>query len=245
MLCFTSVGAQTHRGKASYYSKRATGARAANGERIHHDSLTCAHRSYPFGTLLKVKNLSNGREVVVRVTDRGPYGRNRIIDLSYGAARELGMLAQGTAMVEVKRVDGLNPPYRMDDEEGERGLPDFEFDINNVGFSFIDDWKEREESSPSTMVEKRLPTKAQAESRRRRIRAKAEGRLTEQAENRQAGAQRQKATAQRHVPVSQLQSAASAHLKSSVPGQTSSQKQESESSTWRNVFEKIKNWFGE
>ena len=102
--------AQTHRGKASYYSKRATGARTASGERLHHDSLTCAHRNYPFGTLLRVKNLSNGKEITVKVTDRGPYGRGRIIDLSYGAARELGMLSQGVSLVEVKRVDGPTPP---------------------------------------------------------------------------------------------------------------------------------------
>ena len=80
-------------GKASFYSKRATGARTSNGERLHHDSLTCAHKTHPFGTLLKVTNPSNGKEVVVRVTDRGPFKRGRIIDLSWGAAKELGMLS--------------------------------------------------------------------------------------------------------------------------------------------------------
>ncbi len=122
--------AQTSRGKASYYSKRATGARAASGARIHHDSLTCAHRSYPFGTLLKVTNLSNGKEVIVKVNDRGPYGRGRIIDLSYGAARELGMLAQGVAMVEVERVESVVPPYRLN--EPERGYPAIKFGIQDL-----------------------------------------------------------------------------------------------------------------
>ena len=60
-------------GIASYYSLRATGARTASGELIHHDSLTCAHRTYPFGTLLKVTNPANELSVIVRVTDRGPY----------------------------------------------------------------------------------------------------------------------------------------------------------------------------
>lgn len=114
MVGFTPVAAQSHRGKASYYSKKATGARSASGERVHHDSLTCAHRTYPFGTLLKVKNLSNGREVVVKVTDRGPFSRGRIIDLSYAAAKELGMLGQGIAMVEVERTNEVKPPYRME-----------------------------------------------------------------------------------------------------------------------------------
>ena len=93
MTACLAVMAQTQRGKASYYSKRATGARTSSGERLHHDSLTCAHRTYPFGTLLRVTNENNGKEVIVRVTDRGPRGRGRIIDLSYGAARQLGIHA--------------------------------------------------------------------------------------------------------------------------------------------------------
>ena len=97
-------------GKASFYSKRATGARTSNGEKLHHDSLTCAHKTHPFGTLLKVTNPSNGKEVVVRVTDRGPFKRGRIIDLSWGAAKELGMLSQGVAMVKVEVVEKLHVP---------------------------------------------------------------------------------------------------------------------------------------
>ena len=87
LLLSLSLCAQQQRGKASYYSKRATGAKTASGERLHHDSLTCAHRTYPFGTLLKVTNPNNGNSVVVQVTDRGPFGHGRIIDLSYGAAQ--------------------------------------------------------------------------------------------------------------------------------------------------------------
>lgn len=118
--------AQTHKGKATYYSRRATGARVASGERLHHDSLTCAHRTYPFGTMLKVTNLSNKKSVIVRVNDRGPFSRGRIIDLSYGAAKALGMLSQGVAMVQVEKVDGVRVPYRLEDEP-EVGMPDFEF----------------------------------------------------------------------------------------------------------------------
>lgn len=104
MTVCLAVMAQAQRGKASYYSKRATGARTSSGERLYHDSLTCAHRTYPFGTLLRVTNENNGKEVIVRVTDRGPRGRGRIIDLSYGAARQLGILSQGVAVVRVERV---------------------------------------------------------------------------------------------------------------------------------------------
>ncbi len=89
------------RGIASYYGKRATGRLTSSGERLHHDSLTCAHRTHKFGTLLKVTNPANDSVVIVKVNDRGPFGRGRIIDLSWSAARQLGILQQGIAPVTV------------------------------------------------------------------------------------------------------------------------------------------------
>ena len=103
ILGFISLHAQ-QRGKASFYSRRATGARTSSGERLHHNDFTCAHRTHPFGTKLRVKNLNNGKEVVVRVNDRGPFGRGRIVDLSWGAAKALGMLSHGVVPVEVTPV---------------------------------------------------------------------------------------------------------------------------------------------
>ena len=100
-LSFSPAGAQTQRGIASYYGKSATGRRTSNGERLHHDSLTCAHRTHPFGTRLRVYNPANGLTTIVRVTDRGPFGRGRIIDLSWRAAKEIGILTQGIAPVIV------------------------------------------------------------------------------------------------------------------------------------------------
>ena len=99
--------AQTLSGKASYYAKSWTGRRTSNGERLHHDSMTCAHRTYPFGTLLRVTNLRNGLQVVVRVTDRGPFGRGRIVDLSWGAAKKLNMLGAGVVPCTVERLDSI------------------------------------------------------------------------------------------------------------------------------------------
>lgn len=104
IMGFISLHAQ-QRGKASFYSRRATGARTSSGERLHHNDFTCAHRTHPFGTKLRVKNLNNGKEVVVRVNDRGPFGRGRIVDLSWGAAKALGMLSHGVVPVEVTPVD--------------------------------------------------------------------------------------------------------------------------------------------
>lgn len=117
--------AQKHQhGKASFYSKRATGTRSASGQKIHHDSLTCAHRSYPFGTLLKVTNLSNNKSVIVKVIDRGPYGRGRVIDLSWAAANKIGMISQGIATVKIEMAE--RPiPYRPE----ERKMPKLEFDL--------------------------------------------------------------------------------------------------------------------
>lgn len=117
--------AQTQKGKASFYSKRATGARTSSGERLHHDSLTCAHRTYPFGTLLKVTNERNGKWVVVRVTDRGPHSRGRIIDLSHAAAKRIGIINQGVATVKVERYHDSNIPYRLD----EKDLPEIDFEV--------------------------------------------------------------------------------------------------------------------
>ena len=112
----TLLNAQgVQKGKASYYAKKFSGRQTASGERLHHDSLTCAHRTYPFGTLLKVTNPANGKEVIVRVTDRGPYVKGRIIDLSVRAARELGIIAQGIAPVTVERYDPTAVPFRPED----------------------------------------------------------------------------------------------------------------------------------
>ena len=110
------VSAQAlQRGKASYYSKGFTGRRTASGERLHPDSLTCAHRSYPFGTMLRVYNPANGRSVVVRVTDRGPFIRGRIIDLSWRAAKELDIIGSGVAMVIVQKTDVFVVPFLPQD----------------------------------------------------------------------------------------------------------------------------------
>lgn len=100
--------AQSQSGKASYYSKRMTGTKTANGERLHHDSMTCAHKSFKFGTFLKVTNIETGKTVVVRVNDRGPYIRGRIVDLSYGAAARLGILGDGTAHVRIEKAEPEN-----------------------------------------------------------------------------------------------------------------------------------------
>lgn len=93
-------------GQASWYGRNHHGKRTASGERFNQNSLTAAHRTLPFGTELRVTNLSNEKSVIVRVNDRGPYGRGRIIDVSRQAAEALGMVSTGTARV---RLESLAP----------------------------------------------------------------------------------------------------------------------------------------
>lgn len=104
-------------GKATYYSDKLHGRKMSNGERYHRDSMTCAHKKYPLGTLLKVRNPLNGKEVVVRVTDRGPFSRNYVIDLSKAAARELGFIRKGFCQVEITRIHPNRVPFRPEDAE--------------------------------------------------------------------------------------------------------------------------------
>lgn len=88
-------------GKATYYAHSFHGRHMCNGEKYDKNDMTCAHRTLPFGTLVKVVNKRNGKSVVVRVTDRGPYGKGKIVDLSYAAAREIDMIRAGIVTVDV------------------------------------------------------------------------------------------------------------------------------------------------
>lgn len=93
-------------GIASYYARSFQGHRTASGTRYDGRAMTCAHPTLPFGTVLRVTDLATGKSVIVKVTDRGPYAEGRIIDLSWAAARQLGILERGVARVRVERVGG-------------------------------------------------------------------------------------------------------------------------------------------
>jgi len=92
-------------GRASYYHDSLHGRRTASGAIYDRNALTAAHRTLPFGTVVRVKNLGNGRSVRVVVNDRGPFVRGRIIDLSRRAAEELGFVRQGLCEVSVEVID--------------------------------------------------------------------------------------------------------------------------------------------
>ena len=117
----SGVGHVEH-GLASWYGKRFHGRRTSSGERYDMYALTAAHKSLPLPTYAEVTNLDNGRSVLVKINDRGPFVDERVIDLSYSAARELAMVNAGVARVEVRTIDPatvLTPAARETSDAGE------------------------------------------------------------------------------------------------------------------------------
>ncbi|MDE3246838.1 MAG: septal ring lytic transglycosylase RlpA family protein [Acidobacteriota bacterium] len=104
-------------GEASWYGGNGdgfSGKPTASGEIFNPQDLTCAHRTLPLGTYLEVENLDNGNRIVVRVNDRGPFAKGRILDLSKRAALDLGFLAEGFTQVAIRTVDGSGAPKALD-----------------------------------------------------------------------------------------------------------------------------------
>ena len=126
-------------GKATYYANRFHGRRTSSGDIYHKDSFTCAHKTLPFGTKLKVKDTKTGNEVVVKVNDR--LGRGTMVDLSYAAAKELGIIGRGTAQVEITPyIDKEKSPYKA----VERGIPQLQVsDPLGEGYCLLSEWQAR------------------------------------------------------------------------------------------------------
>lgn len=143
-LTTPAVAQGQQHGKASYYSNSLHGHRTSDGSRYHKDSLTCAHRTLPFGTLLKITNKKNGKEVIVKVTDRGPYCTGRVVDLSMAAARELGMVARGVAAVQVEKVGFSGKDGDIDDINRSYLLPETRYlDPATGKYYSMQEWKKR------------------------------------------------------------------------------------------------------
>ena len=148
----TPAAAQTS-GRASYYGKQFHGRLTSDGSVYHRDSMTCAHRTLPFGTVLKITNKKNGKDVIVRVNDRGPYIRGRVVDLSYAAAKHIGMLQQGVASVTIENLGHDSDPLVAQKLKPNKSfqfldlaVPEFHFlDIRSGESYTMDEWQEREE----------------------------------------------------------------------------------------------------
>ena len=147
LLSLTALHAQ-ERGKASYYSNSLHGRRMSSGVKYHRDSMFCAHKRYELGQLLQVTNVSNGKSVIVKVADRGPHARGRIIDLSYAAAKAIGIISAGVAMVEVRPVkSNITVPYK-DDSKQELPELDFELSSDLTPSDYEPAWKRSTEENP-------------------------------------------------------------------------------------------------
>ena len=140
-LILTGVRCSVHsqsfnqKGIASYYADKFVGRTTANGEKYRHNKLTAAHKTLPFGTMVKVKNLENGKEVVVRINDRGPFVAGRIIDLSKSAAEKLDFVQKGVVRVEITTVstaDQTREAYSTLDRPSadERDVPKEYYSLN-------------------------------------------------------------------------------------------------------------------
>jgi rare lipoprotein A len=104
LLSFTDLG--TEEGMASYYHDDFNGKKTSSGERFDNTKLIAAHKKYPFGTLIKVTNTSNQQSVVVRVADRGPHSKKRVIDLSKAAFNSIASISKGVIKVKVELYKG-------------------------------------------------------------------------------------------------------------------------------------------
>lgn len=103
-------------GSASYYADKFVGKKTSSGELYSHEKMTCAHRTLPFGTILKVTCIKNGKSVFVKVNDRGPFKIGRVVDLSKRAAQKLGLIQWGHAEVEVEQINEMNLEEEVSEE---------------------------------------------------------------------------------------------------------------------------------
>lgn len=92
-------------GKATYYGRKWHGRKGSSGERLDMNGYQCAHKTLPFGTLVKVTNKNNGKSCIVKVIDRGPFGKGKVIDLTYQAASDLDMISAGVVPVKLEIVE--------------------------------------------------------------------------------------------------------------------------------------------
>ena len=103
------IGSYAEQGVASWYGIPFHGRRAANGEIFDMNTLVAAHRTLPFGSLVRVTNLNNGKQTEVRIIDRGPFVEGRVLDLAHAAAVALGMIGTGTAPVRIELLSAAGP----------------------------------------------------------------------------------------------------------------------------------------
>jgi rare lipoprotein A len=138
-LTTPSSDEKANTGTASFYAKKFEGRRTSSGQRYRSTERTAAHRTYPFGTLLEITNHDNGLKTTVRVNDRGPHAKSRLIDLSYSAAKDLGLISSGTADVTLK-VISMGKPSDVQEVEDEIDINEESIATANIFPSFKPDF---------------------------------------------------------------------------------------------------------
>ena len=229
-------------GKASYYSNGLHGRKMSNGERYDCNAFTCAHRTLPFGTRLKITNPRNGKSVIVRVTDRGPFVRGRVVDLSYAAARELGTLASGVAYVKVELVRKETEIPFPSESTGIIEMPEIEYGTAGVCYEFIPEWEKVEEDKPKE-IERKVDTHLnnrkslqQAKVEKENITETRKQVQTSMPANQQANKTKRQATA--HTTPATTNRQQSAQQNKSTTQSTTSKN--NSSSSWTNFFKRVK-----
>lgn len=214
----------------------------SNGERYDRNAFTCAHRTLPFGTRLKITNPRNGKSVIVRVTDRGPFVRGRVVDLSYAAARELGTLASGVAYVKVELVRKETEIPFPSESNGTLEIPEIEYGTAGVCYEFIPEWEKVEEDKPKE-IERKVDTHLnnrkslqQAKVEKENITETRKQVQTSTPANQQVTKTKSQATA-RTTPAATNRQQTAQQNKSTTQPATS--KNES-SSSWTNFFKRVK-----
>ena len=229
-------------GKASFYSNGLHGRRMSNGERYDRNAFTCAHRTLPFGTRLKITNPRNGKSVIVRVTDRGPFVRGRVVDLSYAAARELGTLASGVAYVKVELVRKETEIPFPSESNVTLEMPEIEYGTAGVCYEFIPEWEKVEEDKPKEIerkVDTRLNNKKnlqQGKVEKENITETRKQVQTSAPANQQVTKTKNQATA-RTTPAATNRQQTAQQNKSTTQSTTS---KNNSSSSWTNFFKRVK-----
>lgn len=151
-------------GIASYYGRAWNGRKTACGEVFNTDSFTCAHRTLPFGTMLKVTNKKNGKSVVVRVTDRGPYAKGRIIDLTLAAAKKIDMVNAGITQVEIAQVYTPGTVPSASDRDNPI-IPEMQiFDPITGNYYSMSEWQQRDQHRRDMAKAKTAPRQGAAQT---------------------------------------------------------------------------------
>ena len=214
----------------------------SNGERYDRNAFTCAHRTLPFGTRLKITNPRNGKSVIVRVTDRGPFVRGRVVDLSYAAARELGTLASGVAYVKVELVRKETEIPFPSESNVTLEIPEIEYGTAGVCYEFIPEWEKVEEDKPKEIerkVDTRLNNKKnlqQGKVEKENISETRKQVQTSAPANQQVTKTKNQATA-RTTPAATNRQQTAQQNKSTTQSTTS---KNNSSSSWTNFFKRVK-----